>query len=190
MSASPDLTPTLGTTQLRGLGYRASPKSMLINGSSPTTHASCPGGIDPTSPGPNSSSEPSSIRTTIRPEVTWMRWPTWATVGPNSRFNTLRPAPSRLMDHARDLDTTQVHDLDLALVKGSCFFRSIKALFHDLCHVAPPIQLLQILHPVRAEIQSSVLHTSTAHGSTHLSSTLSNLKKKSVDFFSHNNILF
>ena len=40
-----------------------------------------------------------------------------ATVGPNSRFNTLRPAPSRLMDHARDLDTTQVHDLDLALVK-------------------------------------------------------------------------
>ena len=45
-----------------------------------------------------------------------------ATVGPNSRFNTLRPAPSRLMDHARDLDTTQVHELDLALVKGSCFF--------------------------------------------------------------------
>jgi hypothetical protein len=77
-----------------------------------------------------------------------------ATVGPNSRFDTLRPAPSRLMSHAPDLDTPQVHGLDLALVKGSCFFRSIKALFHDLCHVAPPIQLLQILHPVRAEIQA------------------------------------
>jgi hypothetical protein len=45
-----------------------------------------------------------------------------ATVGPNSRFDTLRPAPSRLMSHAPDLNTTQVHDLDLALVKGSCFF--------------------------------------------------------------------
>src|SRR6266436_4082905 len=67
----------IGTTQLCCLAYRASPKSMLINGSSPTTHASCPGGIDPTSPGPNSASEPSSIRTTIRPEMTWMRWPTW-----------------------------------------------------------------------------------------------------------------
>ena len=28
-----------------------------------------------------------------------------ATVGPNSRFDTLRPAPSRLMSHAPDLDT-------------------------------------------------------------------------------------
>ena len=35
-----------------------------------------------------------------------------------------------VQDHALDLDTTQVYDLDLALVKGSCFFRGIKALFH------------------------------------------------------------
>jgi hypothetical protein len=42
----------------------------------------------------------------------------WATVCPNSRFDTLRQAPSRLMDHALDLDTTQVYDIDLALVKG------------------------------------------------------------------------
>jgi hypothetical protein len=49
-----------------------------------------------------------------------------ATVGPNGRFDRLRPAPSRLMDHALDLDTTQIHDIDLALVKGSCFFRGIK----------------------------------------------------------------
>src|SRR4029077_12534566 len=68
-----------------------------------------------------------------------------AAICPNSRFDTLRPAPSRLMDHALDLDTTQVHALDPALVKG--------------------------------------LNPSTAHGSAHLSSTLSNLKKKSVDFF-------
>ena len=53
-----------------------------------------------------------------------------------------------VQDHALDLDTTQVYDLDLALVKGSCFFRGIKALFHHLFHVAPPIQLLQILHPI------------------------------------------
>ena len=57
--------------------YTASPKSMLIKGSFPTVHASCPGGIEPTSPGPNSASDPSSIRTTIRPEMTWIRWPTW-----------------------------------------------------------------------------------------------------------------
>src|SRR5258708_33488974 len=101
---------------------------MLINGSSPTTHASCPGGIDPTSPGPNSASEPSSIRTTIRPEGDVDEVANLATVGPNSRFNTLRPAPSRLMDHARDLDTTQVHELDLALVKGSCFFHALSIL--------------------------------------------------------------
>jgi hypothetical protein len=46
-------------------------------------------------------------------------------------------------------------------------------------------KFLQILHPVRAEKQAaSVLHPSTAHGiSPSLSSTLSNLKKKSVDFF-------
>ena len=53
-----------------------------------------------------------------------------------------------VQDHALDLDTTQVYDLDLALVKGSCFFWGIKALFHHLFHVAPPIQLLQILHPI------------------------------------------
>src|ERR1700675_1103001 len=53
-------------------------------------------------------------------------------------------------------------------LRGSCFFRGIKALFHHLCHVPPPIQLLQILHPVRAEnTSSSVLHPSTAHGSAH-----------------------
>jgi hypothetical protein len=48
-----------------------------------------------------------------------------------------------LICHAHRLDITQVHDLYLALVKGSCFFRSIKALFHHLCHVVPPSQLLQ-----------------------------------------------
>jgi hypothetical protein len=88
-----------------------------------------------------------------------------ATVGPNSRFDALRPAPSRLMDHPPDLDAPQVHDLYLALAKGSYFFRGIKALFYHLCHVASPIQLLQILHAVGAEIQAaSVLHPSTAHG--------------------------
>jgi hypothetical protein len=65
-------------------------------------------------------------------------------------------------------------------LRGSCFFRGIKALFHHLCHVQPPIQSLQILHPVRAEIQAAMFCTqaplSTAHGSAHISSTLSKLK--------------
>src|SRR5215211_4993363 len=39
-------------------------------GSSPTTHASCPGGITYASPGPTSSSVPSSNLTCNRPE-TW-----------------------------------------------------------------------------------------------------------------------
>src|SRR5260370_12141381 len=46
-----------------------------------------------------------------------------ATVGPSNRFDTLRPAPSRLICHAYRLDITQVHDLYLALVKGTYFFR-------------------------------------------------------------------
>jgi hypothetical protein len=78
-----------------------------------------------------------------------------ATVGPNSRFDTLRPAPSRLMSDAPDLDTPQVHGLYLALVKRSCFFRSIKALFHDLCHVALPIQIPSDLVPSSCRKTSS-----------------------------------
>src|SRR5258705_12140184 len=85
-------------------------------------HASCPGGIDPTSPGPNSASEPSSIRTTIRPEVTWMRWPTWQLSVPIAGLTHSDQRHPGSLDHARDLDTTQVHELDLALVKGPCFF--------------------------------------------------------------------
>jgi hypothetical protein len=66
-----------GTTQLCRLAYRASPKSILMKGWSPRVHASCPGGIEPTLPGPSSASDPSSIRTIMRPERTWIRWPTW-----------------------------------------------------------------------------------------------------------------
>src|SRR3972149_3858805 len=50
---------------------------MPTKGSSPTTQASCPGGITPTSPGPNSALDPSSIRTASRPEMTYVRWRTW-----------------------------------------------------------------------------------------------------------------
>src|SRR5271157_1087088 len=67
----------------------------------------------------------------------------FATVGPSNRFDTLRPAPSRLICHADRLEITQVHDLYLALVKGTYFFRSIKALLYHLCHVVPPSQWLQ-----------------------------------------------
>src|SRR5271166_3193240 len=149
---------------------------MLINGSSPTTHASCP-----TSPGPNSASDPSSIRTTIRPERTWMRWPTWQLSVPTIG---LRPAPSRLMGHAPDLDTPQVHDLYLALVKGSYFFRGHQSSFSPSLPRRTSNPITSDLAPSSCRnTSSSVLHPSTAHGSAHLSSTLSNLKKKSVDFF-------
>src|SRR5215212_563381 len=44
-------------------------KSIATTGSSPTTHALLPGGIIAVSPGPNSSSEPSSITTLILPDT-------------------------------------------------------------------------------------------------------------------------
>src|SRR5918996_4462796 len=47
-------------------------KSTATNGSSPITQASCPGGTYPTSPGPNSSSLPSSILTLILPDITYV----------------------------------------------------------------------------------------------------------------------
>src|ERR1700752_435229 len=50
------------------------PKSTVRDASSPTVHASCPGAIEKTSPGPSSPSVPSSIMTFIRPERTWPRW--------------------------------------------------------------------------------------------------------------------
>jgi hypothetical protein len=108
---------------------------MLINGPSPRTHASCPGGIDARTKlcfGSVVHSDHYPPREDVD-EVANL-----ATVSPNDRFDTLRPTPSRLMGHAPDLDTTQFHELGLALVKGSCFLRRSKALFHDLCHVAPP----------------------------------------------------
>src|ERR671918_2468579 len=52
------------------LAYSFSPvKSIATTGSFPTTHALCPGGITPVSPGPNSSTEPSSITTFNLPEI-------------------------------------------------------------------------------------------------------------------------
>ena len=53
-----------------GLAYSAMPvKSMLTTGSSPTTQPSWPGGITKASPGPSSSSVPSSILITNQPEI-------------------------------------------------------------------------------------------------------------------------
>src|SRR6266498_5107499 len=46
-------------------------KSIAMHFSSPTTHALWPGGTIPTSPGPNSSSVPSSMTTFILPEITY-----------------------------------------------------------------------------------------------------------------------
>jgi hypothetical protein len=43
----------------------------------PTTHASCPGGIRTTSPGPEVASEPSAIFTPIRPEIWYRKWAAW-----------------------------------------------------------------------------------------------------------------
>src|SRR6201987_2854551 len=50
---------------------------MTTTGSLPTTHASWPGGKSDTSPGPNSSSLPSSIRTRRRPEMWHCRGGAW-----------------------------------------------------------------------------------------------------------------
>ena len=51
--------------------YSVNPlQSTRTHVSSPMTHASCPGGQDMRSPGPNSSASPSSISTRIRPATT------------------------------------------------------------------------------------------------------------------------
>src|ERR687892_1170499 len=52
-------------------------KSTATNGSSPTTHASCPGGTYATSPGPNSCSVPSSILTRILPDIPYCVCANW-----------------------------------------------------------------------------------------------------------------
>jgi len=60
-----------GTTPL--FAYSFNPvKSIPTTGSFPTTQALCPGGITAASPGPNSSSAPSSMTTLILPET--MYW--------------------------------------------------------------------------------------------------------------------
>src|SRR5437870_2169719 len=57
------------------LAYSTMPlMSMTTQGSLPTTHASCLGGICDTSPGPNSSFAPSSISTCSRPDTWYDRW--------------------------------------------------------------------------------------------------------------------
>jgi hypothetical protein len=62
--------PAAGYITYAFLAYVSIPvKSTWTQGSSPTTQASCPGGITTTSPGPTSFSVPSSIRTTMRPET-------------------------------------------------------------------------------------------------------------------------
>lgn len=59
-----------------------------------------------------------------------------ATIGPNNRFDTLRPAPPRLVFDADRLDITSFHDLYLALTKGTNFLRSVEALLEALTVVA------------------------------------------------------
>ena len=51
--------------------------SRTTTGSLPTTQASCPGGKSDTSPGPNSASLPSSMRTPRRPERWYCRCGAW-----------------------------------------------------------------------------------------------------------------
>jgi len=67
-------SPTAAATSPRpqpGLAYDAMPaKSSRTQGWSPTVQASCPGGIETTSPGPRSTSAPSSITTRWYPEIT------------------------------------------------------------------------------------------------------------------------
>src|ERR1039457_1715016 len=52
-------------------------KSSTTQGSSPMVQPSCPGGIETTSPGPMSSSVPSSIRILWRPEITYPTCAAW-----------------------------------------------------------------------------------------------------------------
>jgi hypothetical protein len=67
---SENIKPIAGTDSCKvsHLGHciSDSPMSIKTHGSSPTTSASCPGGIATTSPGPHSPSLPSSMKTFIR----------------------------------------------------------------------------------------------------------------------------
>ncbi len=58
-------------------GFVAPESSRSTFGSSPTTHASWPGRMIARSPGPNSSSVPSSMSTICRPERKYFTWHFW-----------------------------------------------------------------------------------------------------------------
>src|SRR5919199_982159 len=69
-------------------------KSTATTGSFPTTHALCPGGITRASPGPNSSSFPSSIMTFIRPDIIyWVcgAWQLFVLTSGFTHFSQLHP---------------------------------------------------------------------------------------------------
>ena len=60
------------------------PQSSVTQGSSPTTHLSCPGGISNTLSGPMSSVWPSSMTARIVPEITYPTWRIGQEAAPNS----------------------------------------------------------------------------------------------------------
>jgi|GEM_PF-6111519 hypothetical protein len=63
-------------------------------GSLPTTQALCPGGITAVSPGPNSSSAPSSMTTLILPETIYTEYVVLDNYLFFDRFHAFLPAPA------------------------------------------------------------------------------------------------
>jgi hypothetical protein len=94
-------------------------------------------------PGPNSASEPSAIRTTIRPETTWMRWLTWQLSVPTIGLtHSDQRHPGWFVTRIASTSPKCTSSI-LLLSKERISSGASKLFFNHLCHVVPPSQLLQ-----------------------------------------------
>jgi len=105
--------------------------SKPTNRSSPTTHASWPGSMTYASPGPISTSVPSSCLIASRPEWTTPTWRAWQLSVPGDGPDTLGPSPPRLESHSCGCRHAHTHHIHLRLVGRPRLIRRIEvARFH------------------------------------------------------------
>src|SRR4029077_5590221 len=89
------------------------------HGTSPSTHATCPGGISYASPGPMVRVVPSFVRTGEPAGNGVADMAMLARVRAGDRAHVSRPAPSGLEDEAAHVDLVERDDLDEAVRKAS-----------------------------------------------------------------------
>jgi hypothetical protein len=100
-------------------------KSISMQGSSSTTHESCPGGITAVSPAPPSTSVPSSILVLILPEITYAVCEAWQPSVLTSgliHFSQLQPGSNVPLPYS-DTAIRKVYNFNLSFFKCPYFVR-------------------------------------------------------------------